>query len=429
MAGKYPKVEKSIIKIVGLLEEKPGMQRQLLNSGYLPEAIEDEDSSFLKDYFYPGFRKMMFFSHARVDNRRLKKEVNQPIRIAGNSKAEHILVKDAEVFLFGADFIALFCITIQPEGEDQDIGRISSLLNLVRQFDTNVDDNTKWCEWIEQEILGGNKIRGRGVAVDDYSGSKFKLYTVIDLEENISENKRTKLLYDLGTSSPPGSSTDEQMPFSPHPDYYSKIMKNKLSVFNNWEALALLDTFTVIGYDILKSNVNFSTWDFTYFRIYLFRVFFKYNLYRYNSLMHSKEKIEHLRMRYEQFLNNFNTYPVSYNFLPNEIFQLIGKGLDVQLELKDFHNRITRISDAIKEKKQERMNLLLEFISVLGAMASVAVIPTIIEQLNIVSGWSAAIYYTFLVIVIIILLSILYRFIKPFRRKKLGPGRWLRKKR
>ena len=418
MVQKYPKVENSIIKIVGLLEEKPGIQNTLETNGYYREKLLPDSSTFLKDYFYPDFRNLMFFSHSNVNNRRYKKEINQVVSLSNSSGTEKLLVKDAEVFLFGSEFIALFCILIQPENSEPTIENISAILNLIRQFDTLLENETKWCYWIENELLGGIKIRGRGVSVDEYSGSKFKLFSIVDLSKEIDDNNRMKLLYDLGTSSPLGSSSDVKTKFSPHSDYYFTIMENKLSVFNNWEALSLLDTFTVVGHNILNDLKQYNTWDYTYFRIYLFRIFFKYNLYRYNSLMSYKDNIVTLRSKYEEFLNIFNIFPVSYNFLPNELFQNIGKGLNIELELQDLHNRITRITETIKERKQEQMNLLLGLISVLSAVASAAAIPTIIEQMDEISGIPAIIYYVFLTLIFIILCIIILRFLKPGEKLK-----------
>ena len=418
MSKKYPKIQNSIIKIVGLLEEKPGLQDSLLKNEYVREELSDEQSNFFKDYFYPDFRNLMFSEHNRINNRRLKKEINQQISLSDTSVTEELMIKDAEVLLFGGDYIALFCISVQTENNNLEMETISNLLNLVRQFDTVTGNNVKWCHWIENELLGGIKIRGRGVSVDEYSGSKFKLFTVIDLQNKIDDTKRMNLLYDLGTSSPLGSSSEIESPFSPNPDYYFKIMKNKLSVFKNWEALSLLDTFTVVGHNILSNSRYYNTWDYTYSRIYLFRVFFKYNLYRYNSLMSQNDNIVSLRTKYEEFLNIFDTFPIAYNFLPNEIFQNIDKGLNVQLELKDFHSRITRMSETIKEKKQEQMTLLLEIISVLGAVATAGSIPIIIEQVNVISGFPAIIYFAFLAIIFIILFSILFRFFRPIKKLK-----------
>lgn len=418
MTKKYPEIENSIIKIVGLLEEQPGLQSVLEKNGYLMEELSPENSEFLKDYFYPDFRNLMFFDHIQVDNRRFKKEINKVVSLSDSRETKKILVKNVEVFLFGSDFIALFCITVQLVDKTPTIESISVLLNLIRQFDTFTDTETQWCPWIENELIGGIKIRGRGVSVDEYSGSKFKLFTVIDLAEEVDDTTRMNLLYDLGTSSPLGSSGEINTPFSPHPDYYSKIMGNKLSVFNNWEALSLLDTFTVVGHNILRDPMKYKSWDYTYSRIYFFRVFFKYNLYRFNSLMSHKGNIVTLRTKYEEFLNIFDTFPISYNFLPNEIFENIGLGLNVQHELTNFHYRITRMSETIKEKKQGQMNLLLGLLSVLGVTVAVNEIPTIIEQIKEISGLSAVIYFTFLGLNFIFLIGIIYKILKPIAKVK-----------
>ena len=130
------------------------------------------------------------------------------------------------------------------------------------------------------------------------------------------------------------------------------------------------------------------------------------------------DNIVSLRSKYEEFLNIFETFPISYNFLPNEIFLQIGKGLNVQLELKDFHNRITRMTETIKEKKQAQMNLLLALISVLSAVASVAAIPEIINQIKEITGISAILYFAFLALIVIVIIVLLFRFLKPVRRLK-----------
>ena len=201
MTRKYPKIQNSIIKVVGLVEEKEDFQDILEKNQYLREELSHDNSIFLKDYFYPDFRSLMFSNHSRVNNRRYKKEINQIVKLSDYRNTESFLVENSEVFLFGGDYIALFCISVQLKNKKPEMKDISEVLNVIRQFDAITENNVTWCNWIEKTVLGGVKIRGKDVTVDEYSGSKFKLFTVLDIVKGTDADSRKKILYDLGTSS------------------------------------------------------------------------------------------------------------------------------------------------------------------------------------------------------------------------------------
>ena len=84
-------------------------------------------------------------------------------------------------------------------------------------------------------------------------------------------------------------------------------MTNRIAVFKNWEAVCLFDSFCCIGDKNLNEpgSISYISWDYTYFRIYLYRLFFKYNLYRYNSMINEADaKKILLRDHFESFLNS-----------------------------------------------------------------------------------------------------------------------------
>jgi hypothetical protein len=141
--------------------------------------------------------------------------------------------------------------------------------NLLQQKNTN--------EWISKNLISGIELRSHEkkiVKADEYSGSKFKVFSVIDCEER--EN-RESLLYDMATASilTSGKGIGD---YAPSPVYINEILENKISIFNNWDALCLFDSFTCIGNNVITQECQKSTWAYTYFRIYLFRLFFKYNI-------------------------------------------------------------------------------------------------------------------------------------------------------
>lgn len=439
----YPNVNKCIIKIVGLLgvyEEKARVdfQRKLLKENnyfeeYRPEILKVSDSfsldpaEILKDQYYPEFRDIMFFknneNHELLCRRFVSKQIKSVSLIQKKSGVINelpIIINQCEIFLF-TDQISMFSLQIEINESNRNLIFLSDLINKCRSFDTDTNDMIgdkpkKWHQWISENYLQNEKLRGEKVKADEYSGSKFKIMTVIDCDD--LNEKRDHLLYDLGTSSPLKSAAGEG-DYVPHKDYYSLIMNNKVSYFNNWEALCLFDSLTVVGSGILDTPSNINTWNYSYFRIYLFRLFFKYNLYRYNSDLH--DNTIKLRNKFERFLNNYNLSHISFNFLPNEIFNKIGEALHLDEELNTFQNRINRISSAIQEEKQSRTNALLQFVSVLGGLGSVKPVFDGLSLAQKYLGWSNWLFYTLLVIILLgigigILAFIMPEFIKKIKK-------------
>lgn len=432
------KVTHSIIKIVGLLGDYPTKKRKvfqhdLLKSGFKEDGGTKDSNKFIKDLFYSDFRSLMFIKYDdKYDEELLSRRfyINNSKKISFVKRGRDLKIIDkyaveinkAEIFLFG-DQIGLFSLSININETDRTVAFISDVINQCRNFDSETDldltdlqKGTKWHEWLSKNYLCGTELRHetKKIKADDYSGSKFKVFSVIDCD--ISEEERNSLLFDLGTSSPLNSSKGEGN-YAPHADYFNEVMQNRISIFKNWESLCLFDSFTTLGNGILSEPWQKQTWADTYFRIYLFRLFFKYNLYRYNSELH--DNTIKLRNDFEKFLNNYKLSHISFNFLPNEMFNKIGEALHLDEELNTFQNRINRISAAIQEEKQSRTNSLLQFVSVLGGIGSV---KPVFDGLSIAKkylGWSDAVLYTILVIILLAIGIGLFAFLMPEVLKKI----------
>jgi hypothetical protein len=424
-------INNSIIRIVGLiggLEKKVAKKQyeSFINKGYFKDDgpidlngnKDIRGQQFLRDYFYPEFRKIMFLDDT---NNGISRFVNtNPLKVnlvyGSNEKQKKYSVEilQSEIYCFEGH-IGLFSLSIntKPIFNFDDASNITSI---IRNFDTNVEGGGYWHEWVSENVLCGIRLRGENVKADDFSGSKFKLYSVFDIEqENPTDNR---LLFDLATCSPIGSASGLIQGLTPNESYYNKILENKVSVFQNWEALALFDTFTCIGNGQLQ-GFNYKTWDYTYFRIYLYRLFFKYNLYRYNSdIFEEKQSAIKLRNQFETFLNRYNISHVSFNFLGNEIYTRIGKALELDHELDKFRIRITNLSDAIQEERQNKTNILLQIVTVLGGISSVGPVLEGVEHFKEQLGFSTLVFYAIASILVVLLtIGVLY-FIVPYELKK-----------
>jgi hypothetical protein len=427
----------TLIRLVGLLDQLPDKNfeqycKRFEAGGYKKDIgpANEESKKFLKDNLYPDFRNIMFSDASDRYHVRYITHVESSVTIKDldekSSQVYAINVVKCELYLFRGH-IGLFSLKIEiPEGLN--LSDIRNHLFNIRLFDVLCTNDQPWHDWISKNYLTGISLRSterETVEADEYSGSKFKLFSAIQLDpegsKKITAQDRQELLYDIGTVSHIGSAKGGKY-FSPDPAYYATVMENRVAAYQNWEAICLFDSFSCIGSNFLldkEGNVNLS-WDQTYFRIYLFRLFFKYNLYRYNSLvaLSDSDKLIKHRDQFDEFLNKYNISHISFNFLPNLIFDKTGSALDLRAELEMFRERIRNLSTAIQEKKQAKTNFLLQLVTGLSGLSVVSDLPGIVGQILKFTHWSKTEFSIYVSILVAILgLGVLY-YLKPEIFKK-----------
>ncbi|MFN5373664.1 MAG: hypothetical protein ACK5A8_04925, partial [Flavobacteriia bacterium] len=252
------KANAAIIRVVGIFEEKYSkkLEQRLQRIGYKKEVLQNATKGFLKNTFYPEFRDLMFLgeeeSSAQVFQLQhvpsitfLKKAGANIIEISTN-------IQQVEVFLF-ENGLHFFALELDPK--ELELSKLSDLMFCARSFETkmkNQDLEITWVDWIEKNYLDNIQISSKSdkkIHVDEFSGSKFKLFTVIDLpenENNIDIVTRENLLYDLGSVAQIGTAGGNSY-LTPSDEYFKTLMKEKIAVFNNYTILPLFDTFTVLG--------------------------------------------------------------------------------------------------------------------------------------------------------------------------------------
>ena len=432
------KVSSSIIKIIGVFESV-NVKKTISgfkSIGYTSDYLDDDTLGFYKNYWYQEFRDLLFLFKGDAAAEYLTKNIEKEfefIKTEDYITKEPIIkvsagIKSVELFLFpnGLHFFSIELYTPVLS-----LLEISELTNCARDFDKKVvidGETIKWVNWIEKNCLNNIKISSNPteapVSVDEFSGSKFKLFTVVDLvnsDEIISHEVISELLFDIGTVSRINTAKGNEQQ-SPSLAYYDELMADKIDVFQNYAMLPLFDSFTTVGYNLLNGNEGqqkgkYNTHANMYFRIYLYNLFLKYNLFRYNSKINA-DSVK-TRDEFEGFLNTYNISHISYNFLPNLIYHGLRKSLQIDNELKQFQDRINRISQAIQEKQQKRSNLLLGIVSVLASISSVGPIFNFIEKFrnNLLLN-PFAFYFIIGIIAIAIALPILM-YLFPEKKKQL----------
>jgi hypothetical protein len=273
-------------------------------------------------------------------------------------------------------------------------------------------------------LLSGISLRGEKIKSDEYSGSKFKTYAIVNfIEKELNQNKVDNLLFEIGTSSMIGS-IEKNDYNAPSSQYFEEIIQNKINVFNNYSGIALVDSFTVVGHSIFgadKPIIKFNkwnTWNRVYFSIYIYNLFIRYNIFRFNAEF-IDDPIK-TRDEFQQFIGHHNVKVISFNFLPNIIFDSIKKSFDISDEIDFFEHRLDNLANKIQEEQEKKQAVLLGIISVLSSISAVEPIFGIIKNTQIKSGLSPVGFYSllFVVVLIVVFFIIQYMFARQLKKIK-----------
>ncbi|MFN4914104.1 MAG: hypothetical protein ACK5FT_02185 [Sphingomonadales bacterium] len=448
MGVQIPEVQSAIIKVTSVFAYKPEDVVKFRKAGYKDAPIGDHTTdyddastkSFYRDKYYREYYKMMLVSEGNgAGMTALRRDLPIKLNISDDWGKYHLKdlscdCQDLYLFNHGIGILSL----------SFNIGKISfqelsNVIFVLRLFESRIkqSDNTEiaFHQFISNQILEGIALRrtdakdnGDVGISDDYSGSKFKIYSIINSDQ--SEEKREKLLYELGTGSKIGivGSNDYQAPATV---YYNELMKSGIRLFNNYTALALQDSFTVIGhniYDSEKRDIKYNTWNKVYFSIYIYNLYIRYNVFRYNTIFNDDEI--KTRDEFQNFINRYNMSHISFDFLPNILHRKIHDALGIDEEVAHFEKRLANLATSIQEKQSNRQQFLLFVVSAITGLSSYKEIYAFLEMIRLKLQWDMMPFYSILILFTLIagffVLSWLYphqsRKLKKRARMKLNKG-------
>jgi len=408
----------------------------------IADAVEKTKTNY-KNTYYSEFRDFMFTGKDRRDIDGYQKaqiRTFQRHKIAQtefhfqryNSDAKKMVdftlpmvSSTQEIYLFPGE-IGIFSLNLIAQ--EDTLEHLSDLINQARSFESLVGQTGQtmpFQEWVSKEILCGIPLVGENLALDEYSGSKFKVYSVIDMpppSEATSYN-REHLLYEIGTSSPIGVVGKEHR-LQPSEDFYDQLMDQKISAFRNYDGLALLDSFTVIGHgnytslnDEHEVYIPHHTWNRVYFAIYVYNLFVRYSLFKFNAQFLSNPV--KYRDEFQDFLNHYNFKHISFNFLPNLIFDRIRAALHIEEEIETFEKRLGSLATSIQEQQEKRQAFLLTVISVISAIDAVEGILAGLNEVQEKLGWSSFPFYFTLTSILLVGGYFLLGYLFPLHAQKL----------
>lgn len=190
-----------------------------------------------------------------------------------------------------------------------------------------------------------------------FLNTKIRQYQVVQLDGKLLQDD---LLYEIGTHSPVGIIADNDMrkSYKPSQDYFDTIMReNTLSVYSNWKALGLNDTFTILAIDdaYKKSEEGIDGYRF-FDMLYMRSVFEEFYCFERNNSYHEGKDDQDLffatkaEVEIEYMEKYFFYEDISYDFLPSLMYRTMAKGMELQ---RDRQELTSLIKKALREKRHQ----------------------------------------------------------------------------
>ena len=152
-----------------------------------------------------------------------------------------------DLYFFPLD-IVLFSIEINDSGNDLD--RLTSMHGLWKEWSENYQKFRFKCNKLDdllQPLV--QLLPDKDVTKITADGTKIRMFQIVRSSDDVVNDD---LLFEIGTFSPIGvvhpSASFKKRHLQPSEDYFEEVIKNNsVSAFHSWKALALNDSFTVLG--------------------------------------------------------------------------------------------------------------------------------------------------------------------------------------
>lgn len=187
-------------------------------------------------------------------------------------------------------------------------------------------------------------------------GNKFKLFQIVHIDSDKIEDS---LLYEIASSSPIGCIGSDLWLAPSYEYYHNNIIKNhRISVFENWKDLALVDSYTHVSNDRndlqRPGDKRFFMWIKVYFPLIYLRCLFEKNFcVTRNTAYRMDRNIENLNQDIAEMEKYYFYNNISHNFLPNLLYASMANGMGL-------HDERAELSEQVRERAHEERAKLRE---------------------------------------------------------------------
>lgn len=419
----------------------------MAQNGWSKSDLTQTEIAGLKRVFYPEF--VDFCSNTENGTESWTKNINQELQITAFGKELSFHLISLSIFFMPLG-MTLFAIKIEMNGNDlNDATAVLSSLRAIDFYQPNTHSAFITAALLPIKEVFQQIVTAKGEFTYPMlieNGNKFRVFQIYNITgENppsfsIDEyakdgiSSQDVLLYQLSTLSKVTTDFNE---YSPSPAYLSKVVADsRISIFQNWQALALNDTFTVLAHNLAPSMV--SNWQDCYFRmIYLHSIFEKSYLFQLNkqfrtainesssifgrllkSMGLQESSMATLIRDYQYYERWCVFHEISYNFLPIEINAAIDHGLCISKEQESLNKVLENEKNRQEEANARVENTLLFSLSILTLASCIWDLSCLLDQMfpyDAYLGSSILGYRSVSLLVIFIFTILVY---KLFRGRK-----------
>ena len=409
--------------------------------GWTPEPTDEHTVTGAKRLFYPEFVDFCYGDVKNYGCTAWTRPVGQRLALEFRGRRYEYLLDELAVYLMPMQ-MTLFSIKLRQEADD--LNALTATMFSLRAIDFYTPEVHQ--QFIDQAIAPIKQAydqltasSGAPISALVENGNKLRLFQVVnttDATQRPDDADRDLLLYQLGTLSRvtrPGETDD----YAVAQQYLEKTMEqNRVSVFRNWDALALMDTFTLHAYGASASLVD--NWQGPYFRmIYLHTLFQKCYLFNLNarfreslrkpgstlsrllsSLNVGSSEVSGLVEEYETFERWCCFHKISYNFLPLELNEAMDRGLEVGEERQQLAAVLDKEKTRRDEANDKMVNTLLFCLSLLTLFSAIWDLSCLLDQMYPYADYLGSTILGYRTVTLLVLLAVVFLLYLLLRKKK-----------
>lgn len=344
------------------------MEQWLPTAGWNPWTMDESERATTKNYYYGDF---VDFQYGDTFGKQGPESILRYSRTVGSTiEVNGVAVAIGELALYLSPFgIVQFSIEV----DIADTGHaemVSALQTLRNNCSYNAEALGEWLNAAIKPVADVLAVATGGKR--DYNlltegGNKLKLFQIIEAEglAEMEPDMRDTVLYRLGCLMPPPEQPERG-------SYYERTMEaGRIAVFQDWSALALFDSFTMLSSPL--PDFRRDIWANDYFNmIYIYSLYRHAFLYHYNALFRTpKCDIRKLEDDILMFDRRYRYNRFSYNFLPLEIASAMERALELEESTSSLHDMVTQASAVYDKESDSRMNTVLTGLTVITLCSTV----------------------------------------------------------
>lgn len=359
-------IKDSFSLFCGIISHSDAVWQGLPDDHFIPwlQLVEEEIEVFklseVMNYYYQPFIHSLFperFENARnktaflsAKQKRFRQKLDAKIDLIIEGQPYTILIEFIDLYLLPQEFSI---VALKVNHLSNDAGKISRINGFLRDYENNYING-----FLHSEIFG--YLDGPF----QFHGNKLKVFTYLETDQ-MDDISRDQLLYDIGTCSPVGTAAGHFPANKPSANYFKTLLEeNTICVFNSWKALCLFDSFTVASE---KESSYPIVWEYSYFSlIYIHSLFVKYFLFDLNKKFHdtNNKNTGKLDQLFRQFDHHFNQKTISFNFLPQLIYEKLRHALQIEQEMQIISSNIRQSHQYEEERRNKRLNMFFALIAI-----------------------------------------------------------------